>query len=380
MRIVIKKFGGTSVSGIDNIRLVAKIIEQSWKLGESVVSVVSAMAGVTSQLLQLAADISPDFYSAEENDVVAASGEQVTAGLLALALGELGIRARSWMGWQLPIITNDCYGEAEIISANLDLLYQDLKNGILPIVAGFQGISDTGRITTLGRGGSDITAAMLASELKASVCQIFTDVSGVYNADPLYVTDARRYESVSYEDMLSFSEHGATVLHSKAIKWARTNNVAIQVLSTFVNNDSGTWIKQFATQACGIAKKTILSVNIPSVTPQQAQALYEKCQNASITFFDWNVSVHGLTFLTWAENQRTLQKLLPKEDYKADEMTLITMIGVPLNQSIYPFSTEEIPVARYFRFPKAASIMVENKYAHQTMTYLHKALGLHEAI
>lgn len=271
-KMIIKKFGGTSLANIEKIGHVADLVGQAWQSGQRCAVVVSAMAGTTNQLLDWANNIS-DLYSLEK-DVVASAGEQITAGLLAMALKSRGIQARSWMGWQLPIRTNAIAGEAEILSIDTAGLIKDFACDVLPVIAGFQGINEQNQITTLGRGGSDTTAVVLASHLGASVCQIFTDVNGVYTADPSYVTMARPYPTVCYDDMFSLAEHGAKVLHAKAVRRALECDVPLQVLSTFALENQGTWIQKKAEPIRGITQKTVWSFHIPSLCAEKLAAAF----------------------------------------------------------------------------------------------------------
>ena len=378
MSFIVKKFGGTSLSDIKNIRHVASLIYEAYQKGDRSVIVVSAMAGFTNQLVQWTQDVGPYQSGSSEYDVVISSGEQITAGLLALALSDLGVESRSWMGWQLPILTTDHPLQADVVSVDLRGIYEDLNKGVVPIVSGFQGISAQGRLTTLGRGGSDTTAVVLASLLKADACQIFTDVKGVYTADPFYVANAQRYESISYEDMLVFSEHGAKVLHSKAIEWAQKHEVPIQVLSTFNPEDQGTWIQKKAREIKGIAQKSVLYWHLPHLSPQQADELYTLFQQEGVPFFEWKISPKGVQFCAWPEDQKRIQQHLPL-GCAPEKMMIITVIGSE-ETAPYRFSEAAIPIERYFRFPKATGVMVDHRYAHQMLTLLHNQLELHNVI
>ena len=376
MTLVVKKFGGTSLANLEGLQHVASLVSQAVSRGEQVVVVVSAMAGTTNQLVAWVDDIAGNLSYGVERDVVISSGEQVTAGLLALSLQSLGVPARSWMGWQLPILTTHCSGQADIVSMDLCALTQDLVNGIVPVVAGFQGIAPQGFLTTLGRGGSDTTAVVIATTLKADWCQIFTDVRGVYTADPRIVKDARPYESISYEDMLMLSEYGAKVLHSKAIEWAQRHSIPIQVLSTMEHEDPGTWIRQKAHSIRGIAQKNILIWDIAEITPQQAQSIYCDFQQQEISLFDWQVSPKGLQFLAWPEDQRRIQRVLPLA-FLPKEMVLITLVGSTFLDTRM-LSNQNVPIARTFRFPYAIGIVIDDRYAKKALTTLHHNLGLHE--
>ncbi len=226
------KFGGTSVADLDRIENAARRVAREAEAGNEVAVVVSAMAGVTNQLVSYV-DQTSRIYDAREYDAVVSSGEQVTAGLMALRLQEMGISARSWQGWQIPIRTNEVHGKARIEEIPADNLDDRLSQGEVAIVAGFQGISPRNRIATLGRGGSDTTAVALAAALNADRCDIYTDVDGVYTTDPRIVPRARKIEKISHEEMLEMASLGAKVLQTRCVELAMNHGVRLQVLSSF---------------------------------------------------------------------------------------------------------------------------------------------------
>ena len=232
MARIVLKFGGTSVGDIDRIKNVARKVEQEVKAGHQVAVVVSAMSGVTNQLVKYCNDIDK-LHDAREYDAVVASGEQVTSGLLAIALQSLGIPARSWAGWQVPIRTDDTHGKARIVSIDTTEMEKSLQTGEVAVVAGFQGVSEQGRIATLGRGGSDTSAVALAAAVKADRCDIYTDVDGVYTTDPRIVTKARKLDKITYEEMLEMASQGAKVLQTRSVEMAMNHRVRVQVLSSF---------------------------------------------------------------------------------------------------------------------------------------------------
>lgn len=229
------KFGGTSMAGIERIRRVAQIVKQQADAGHEVAVVVSAMAGDTDRLVNFCREAS-SLYDAAEYDVVVASGEQVTSGLLAIALQSLGAEARSWLGWQMPIRTIEAHSKARIEAIDADALSASMKSGKIAIIPGFQGISQDGRITTLGRGGSDTSAVAIAAAVKADRCDIYTDVDGVYTTDPRVVTRARKLKTVTFEEMLELASVGAKVLQTRSVGLAMKENVRIQVLSSFTED------------------------------------------------------------------------------------------------------------------------------------------------
>jgi aspartate kinase len=229
---VVMKFGGTSVANIERIRAVAQRVKREVDAGSEVAVVVSAMAGATNQMVAWCAELSP-LYDAREYDVVVASGEQVTSGLMAIALQTIGVNARSWLGWQIPVKSDDAHGKARIQQIDTDDMIARFSQGQVAVVAGFQGVGPDKRVTTLGRGGSDTSAVALAAALKADRCDIFTDVDGVYTTDPRIVAKARKLDKISYEEMLEMASVGAKVLQIRSVEMAMKHGVRLQVLSSF---------------------------------------------------------------------------------------------------------------------------------------------------
>jgi aspartate kinase len=232
MARIVMKFGGTSVADLDRIRNVAARVKAEVDRGNEVAVVVSAMAGATNQLVDWCQKLSP-LFDAREYDAVVASGEQVTAGLTAIALQNLGVNARSWTGWQIAVETDGQHGKARIAAIEGEKLIARMKSGQVPVVAGFQGIGPDHRITTLGRGGSDTSAVALAAALQADRCDIYTDVDGVYTTDPRIVPNARKLAKITYEEMLELASVGAKVLQTRSVELAMKERVRVQVLSSF---------------------------------------------------------------------------------------------------------------------------------------------------
>src|SRR5215468_8502862 len=231
---LVMKFGGTSVGDVERIRSVARRVKREVDGGAEVAVVVSAMSGATNQLVDWVRDISR-LHDAREYDAVVASGEQVTCGLTALALQEVGVSARSWQGWQVPIVTDDAHGKARIQRIDTAVMEERFRQGMVAVVAGFQGIGPDNRMTTLGRGGSDTTAVALAAALNADRCDIFTDVDGVYTTDPRIVAKARKLSRITYEEMLEMASQGAKVLQTRSVELAMNDRVRLQVLSSFTD-------------------------------------------------------------------------------------------------------------------------------------------------
>ena len=237
MARIVMKFGGTSMAGIERIRSVAARVKREVEAGNEVAVVVSAMAGETDRLVAFCREASA-LYDPREYDVVVSSGEQITSGLLAIALQSVGVKGRSWMGWQLPIRTSDGHGSARIAEIDTTALLASLAKGEVAIIPGFQGLATGERVTTLGRGGSDTSAVAMAAAMGADRCDIYTDVDGVYTTDPRIVPRARKLKRVTYEEMLELASVGAKVLQTRSVGLAMKENVRVQVLSSFVGDDA----------------------------------------------------------------------------------------------------------------------------------------------
>jgi aspartate kinase len=289
--LVVQKFGGSSVADAESIKRVAKRIVENKKAGNHVVVVVSAMGDTTDELIDLAQQISP-LPSGRELDMLLTAGERISMALLAMAIGNLGQEARSFTGSQAGVITDSVHGKARIIDVTPGRIQQALDEGAVAIVAGFQGVSqDTHDVTTLGRGGSDTTAVALAAALNASVCEIYTDVDGVFSADPRIVPSARRLPSVTYEEMLEMAACGAKVLHLRCVEYARRYDMPVHVRSSF-NHRDGTWVLKESERAdmeqpiiSGVAhdrsEAKITVVGVPD-KPGEAAAIFRAIADAEI--------------------------------------------------------------------------------------------------
>ena len=403
MARIVQKFGGTSVAGIGRIKNVALRVKREVDSGNEVAVVVSAMAGATNQLVDWTNRIAR-LHDAREYDVVVASGEQVTAGLLALALQELGVDARSWLGWQIPIRTDGMHGRARIAEIAADQLGARLKHGQVAVVAGFQGLGPDSRVTTLGRGGSDTSAVALAAALEAERCDIFTDVDGVYTSDPRIVAKARKLDRITYEEMLEFASQGAKVLQTRSVEMAMNHRVRVQVLSSFEDRP-GTLVvdedeileKQVVS---GIAysrddaKVTLVKVpDRPGVAAAIFGPLAEHAINVDMIV--QNISEDGRTTdLTFTVSKADLaravkvleaqRKTLAYAELKPDpNVVKISVIGVGMrshagvaqkmfstlankNINIQVISTSEIKV----------SVLVAEEYTELAVRALHTAYGL----
>jgi aspartate kinase len=235
MARIVQKFGGTSVGDLDRIRNVAQRVKSFVEAGDEVAVVVSAMAGTTNQLVEWAKQVGP-MHDAREYDAIVSTGEQVTVGLLSIALQNIGVDARSWLGWQIPLRTDEVHGAARIEEIQADEIIKRLEQGQVAVVAGFQGIAPDGRISTLGRGGSDTSAVALAAAIQADRCDIYTDVDGVYTTDPRIMPKARKLDSITFEEMLEMASAGAKVLQTRSVAMAMRHHVNLQVRSSFTDS------------------------------------------------------------------------------------------------------------------------------------------------
>ena len=242
MEIIVQKFGGSSVANTDKLFNVCKHITKEKNKGNAVVVVISAQGKTTDELISQEKEITSN-PNKREHDMLVSVGEQISVAKLAMCLEEVGYEAKPYLGWQVPIITDSNFGDANIIQIKTNKIIQDLQQGKIVIIAGFQGIDKNQDITTLGRGGSDTTAIALAVDLNAQKCEIFTDVDGVYSEDPNKNKNAVRYDKISYEKMLEMANNGAKVLHNKCVKMAKEKNVKIIVKSTFKEESQGTIVK-----------------------------------------------------------------------------------------------------------------------------------------
>ena len=400
---IVQKFGGTSVADTQRIKEAAKKVAFEHSQGHQVVVVVSAMAGVTNKLIEFKNCVN-NGLDASEYDVVLSSGEQTSAALMALALQNMGVRARSWLGWQIPIWTDNVHGKARITGIETDLLENQLKKNEIVVVAGFQGLTPDKRITTLGRGGSDLTAVALAGALRAHQCDIFTDVEGIYTCDPRIVSSANKLDKITYEEMMEMSSLGAKVLQTRAVELAMNYNVRIQVRSAFIDSP-GTYLvseDEIVEQqvVSGIshnrdeAKVTLLKV---SDRPGVAAGVFGPLAEASVNvdMIVQNVSEDGKTTdLTFTVGQADLNLAVEVLETRKDEigfhkivadaeLVKISIVGVGMRShpgvaqtmfnalakkgiNIKVISTSEIKV----------SVLIDEEYTELALKTLHSAYGL----
>jgi aspartate kinase len=318
MARLVMKFGGTSVADLDRIRTVAARVKREVDAGHEVAVVVSAMAGVTNQLVAWCQALSP-LHDAREYDAVVATGEQVTSGLTAIALQAIGVDARSWQGWQIPVATDGAHGKARVQRIEGGELIRRMQAGQVPVVAGFQGLGPDNRITTLGRGGSDLSAVALAAALGADRCDIFTDVDGVYTTDPRIVPRARKLERIAYEEMLEMASLGAKVLQTRSVELAMKERVRVQVLSSFEDKPGTLVVDEDEIVEKELVSGIAYSRDEAKVTlrrvpdrPGIAAAVFGPLAeaNVNVDMIVQNVSADGTTDLTFTVGKADLARTL----------------------------------------------------------------------
>ena len=406
MARIVMKFGGTSMAGIERIRNVAARVKREVEAGHEVAVVVSAMAGETDRLVGFCREASP-LHDPREYDVVVASGEQVTSGLLAIVLQAMGVPARSWLGWQLPIHTSDAHSVARILGIDTAEIGASMAKGEVAVIPGFQGLADGSRVTTLGRGGSDTSAVAVAAALKAERCDIYTDVDGVYTTDPRIVPRAKKLERVTYEEMLELASVGAKVLQTRSVELAMKEKVRVQVLSSF-NDLPGTFVvdedevveQQLIT---GVAynrnEAKITVVEVPD-RPGTVAALFGPLAeaNVNVDMIVQNIAHDtGNTDVTFTVPRTDLPKSLDVlEKAKADigfsrlitddNVAKISVVGVGMRShagvaqtmfqalgsrgiNIQAITTSEIKV----------SVLIAEEYTELAVRVLHTAYGLDAA-
>jgi len=410
MSRIVMKFGGTSVADLDRIRNVARRVKREVDAGHEVAVVVSAMSGVTNQLVGYCQSLSP-LHDAREYDAVVATGENVTSGLLAIALQTLGVDARSWQGWQIPLRTDDAHGKARIESVDGALLIERMQAGQVPVVAGFQGVAPDNRIATLGRGGSDTSAVALAAAVKADRCDIYTDVDGVYTTDPRIVPQARKLQRIAYEEMLELASVGAKVLQTRSVELAMKERVRVQVLSSFADADGGDLPGSLVVDEDEIVEKEIVAgiaysrdeakMTIRRVPdrPGIAANIFGPLSEAAINvdMIVQNISADGTTDMTFTLSRTDLPRAQAVLDAAKDaigfaevltdaNVAKISVVGVGMRShagvaammfktlaaksiNIQVISTSEIKV----------SVLIGAEYTELAVRALHTAYGLDAA-
>ena len=402
MALIVQKYGGTSVGTVEKIKNVAKRVARTKEEGNDVVVVVSAMSGETNRLLGLASQIS-EMPNERELDVVASTGEQVTIGLLAIALTEMGCKAKSFCGFQIPVMTDAAYVKARIREIRGETITKALKEGYVAVVAGFQGIDDTGSITTLGRGGSDTSAVAVAAALKADVCEIYTDVDGVYTTDPNICSDARKLDKISFEEMLELASLGAKVLQIRAVEFGMKYGVRIHVRSSF-NDNQGTIVTteeeiMETAVVSGVAhnksEAKITVVKVPD-RPGIAAKIFRPLSEANIVVdvIVQNVSVTGFTDLTFTIGRTDYKKAMQITEKAAkdvgaervfgdDKIAKVSIVGMAMRShsgvALKVFETlagEGINILGISTSEIKISVLIEEKYTELAVRVLHAAFGL----
>ncbi|CAM8419151.1 LysC Aspartokinases [Candidatus Methylopumilus universalis] len=405
MSLIVQKYGGTSVGTPERIRAVARRVARYKSLGHKIVVVVSAMSGETNRLIGLAREImaEPD---PRELDVIVSTGEQVTIGMTTLALIELGIKAKSYTGSQVKILTDDAHTKARILKIDHHNIQEDLDQGYVVVVAGFQGVDEQDNITTLGRGGSDTTGVALAAALKADECQIYTDVDGIYTTDPRVVPEAKKLDSITFEEMLEMASLGSKVLQIRAVEFAGKYKVKLRVLSSFEEEGDGTLItfeeknKMEDPIISGIAfnrdeaKVSILGVpDKPGIAYQILGPIADA--NIDVDMIIQNVGAVGTTDFTFTVNRIDLNKALgilnekvkghvnAREVNGNDKIAKVSIVGVGMrshvgvaSQMFRTLSEEGINIDMISTSEIKISVLIDEKYLELAVRALHKAFGL----
>ncbi|WP_374240688.1 aspartate kinase [Zoogloea sp.] len=407
MALIVQKYGGTSVGNPERIKNVAKRVAKFHAQGHKMVIVLSAMSGETNRLIALAKEISPS-PSPRELDVVISTGEQVTIGLLCMALQELGIPARSYTGGQVRILTDDAFTKARILDIDGDNIRRDLDAGSVVVVAGFQGVDEAGNITTLGRGGSDTTGVALAAAIKADECQIYTDVDGVYTTDPRVVPEARKLDTITFEEMLEMASLGSKVLQIRSVEFAGKYKVKLRVLSSFQEEGEGTLITVEEDKnmeqpiISGIAfnrdeaKITVLGVpDKPGIAYQILGPVAEA--NVDVDMIIQNVGHDGTTDFSFTVNRPDYDKTLGilesvkahtgAREIKGDRtMAKVSIVGVGMrshpgvaSRMFRTLAEEGINIQMISTSEIKISVAIDEKYLELAVRVLHRAFGLDQA-
>lgn len=411
MALIVQKYGGTSVANPERIRNVARRVARYKAMGHQVVVVVSAMSGETNRLIGLAKELMAD-PDPRELDMMVSTGEQVTIGMTALALMDLGIKAKSYTGSQVKILTDDAHTKARILNIEQHNLRADLDAGYVCVVAGFQGVDENGNITTLGRGGSDTTGVALAAALGADECQIYTDVDGVYTTDPRVVPEARRLKSITFEEMLELASQGSKVLQIRSVEFAGKYKVKLRVLSSFEEEGDGTLItfeedgKESNMEdpiISGIAfnrdeaKVTVLGVpDRPGIAYQILGPIADA--NIDVDMIIQNVGADGTTDFTFTVHKNELNKALAilrdkvqghinaREIKGDDKIAKVSVVGVGMrshvgiaSQMFRTLAEEGINIQMISTSEIKIAVVIDEKYMELAVRVLHKAFELEEA-
>lgn len=401
-KLIVQKYGGTSVGNIQRIKEVAKKITERKKEGVKIVVVVSAIAGETNKLTNLAYEISPD-PNKREMDLLLSSGERVSCSLLAIAIQELGFQAVSFTGRQVGILTDSAHTMARIKKINADRIHQALKKGLIVVVAGFQGIDENENVTTLGRGGSDTSAVALAAALKADICEIYSDVDGVYTADPNIVPNARKLEKISYEEMMEMASLGAKILQTRSVQFATKYNIPLYVKSSFKDVE-GTLLTREDSEmeevvVSGVTydkdQTKISIIGVPD-KPGIASEIFSAVADSHIVvdMIIQNISHEGLTDISFTipkidsgkclELAENVGNNINAKEVKVDEnMSKISIVGAGMRshsgiaaKMFQSLAKEKINIIMISTSEIKISCVIENKYTELAVRILHKAFDL----
>ena len=404
MALVVQKYGGTSVGDIDRIRNVAQRVARTWKAGNEVAVIVSAMAGETNRLDDMVHQISAQ-PSMREYDVVVSTGEQVTIGLLAVALEEIGAPAESFAGHQVKVLTDSVHSKARIVGVESERVLTALKSGRIAVVAGFQGVDQDNNVTTLGRGGSDLSAVAVAAALEADTCEIYTDVDGVYTTDPNMCSRARKIDRISYDEMLEMASLGAKVLQTRSVEFAKKYHVPIHVRSSFSDNE-GTYVireesdmeKVLVTSVtCNKDEAKISVCRVPDV-PGVAAKIFSPLadNNIVVDVIIQNISKDGFTDLTFtvpkSELKPAMEIIKPAvaslggaEILTDEDVAKVSIIGVGMKthagvaaKMFHTLYTEGINIQMINTSEIKISCVIREKYTELAVRALHEAFGLGE--
>ena len=407
MALIVQKYGGTSVGSPERIKNVAKRVAAARQEGHDVVVVVSAMSGETNRLVALAHEMQ-EFPDPRELDVVLATGEQVTIGLLAMALKNIGVEAKSYTGWQVAVKTDTAHTKARIEDIDSDKMRADLAQGKVVIVAGFQGINSVGDISTLGRGGSDTSAVALAAALKADECQIYTDVDGVYTTDPRVVPEARRMDTITFEEMLELASLGSKVLQIRSVEFAGKYQVRLRVLSSLTEGGNGTLItfeedeNMEKAVVSGIAfDKNQARINVRGV-PDKPGIAYQILGAVA----DANIDVDMIIQNMGNEGTTDFSFTVPRGDYKPtlellgslkdsigaaevsgdDAVCKVSIVGLGMRSHVgiaarmfHALASENINIQMISTSEIKVSVLIDEKYLELATRVLHKEFGLDKA-
>ncbi|MBN2178529.1 MAG: aspartate kinase [Deltaproteobacteria bacterium] len=403
MALIVQKYGGTSVADLERIHNVARRVIKTKDMENDVVVVLSAMAGETDRLIQLAAGVSSGRQVKREYDMLVSSGEQVSISLLAMVLNNMGYKAKSFLGHQIKIITDGMHESARIQKIDTTLIFDELRNGNIVIVAGFQGVDSNNNITTLGRGGSDTSAVAIAAAIKADFCEIYTDVDGVYTTDPHVYAKARKLKKISYEEMLELASAGAKVLQQRSVELAKKYNVPLYVKSSF-NDDEGTLVtredrdmeKEIVSAVTfdkNQAKVTIIHVpDEPGIAARLFMPLSD--QNIIVDMIIQNASIEGHTDMTFTvpkgdmgEVQQILGEVIKdigaeRIDYD-ENISKISIVGVGMkshsgvaSKMFATLANEGINIMMISTSEIKISCVINEKYTELAVRVLHDAFGL----